>query len=200
MAKNTFFSSFKNAKNANFDRLAWTINCDVIIEHIRILIISSDSSLNSVSDWVLKHVPKMKNDQNMLIFPNQTNTILMNFSLLLFPIASGIVKFTSFSSDFKRFSTTTFLTIAFWLQCSIHCFNICNKEEASSKESSKEDPKESSQEASSQETSSQEIPKESCQTHPGCSKKPAAKCSSSKQVPKEWQGSHNLSLISKFLF
>ena len=108
MAKNTFFSSFKNAKNANFDRLAWTINCDVIIEHIRILIISSNSSLNSVSDRVLKHVPKMKNDQNMLIFPNQTNTILMNFSLLLFPIASGIVKFTSFSSDFKRFSTTFF--------------------------------------------------------------------------------------------
>ena len=199
MAKNTFFNSFKNVKNANFDRLAWKKNCDVIIEHVRILIILSDSSLNSVSDRVLKHVPKMKNDQNMLIFPNQTNTILMNFSLLLFPIASGIVKFTSFSSDFKRFSTTFFNKQQLF-DFSIHCFNICNKEEASSKESSKEDPKESSQEASSQETSSQEIPKESCQTHPGCSKKPAAKCSSSKQVPKEWQESHNLSLISKFLF
>jgi len=68
MAKNTFFSSFQNAKNANFDRLTWTMNCDVIIEHIRNLTVSSDSSLNSVSDRVLEHVPKVKTDQNMLIF------------------------------------------------------------------------------------------------------------------------------------
>ena len=68
MAKNTFFNSFKNAKNANFDRLTWTTICDVIIEYIRNLIASSDSSLNSVSDRVLEHVPKFKTDQNMLIF------------------------------------------------------------------------------------------------------------------------------------
>ena len=67
MAKNTFFKRFENAKNANFDRLTWMTNCDIIIEHIRNLIISSDSSLNSVSDRVLEHVPKIKTDQNMLI-------------------------------------------------------------------------------------------------------------------------------------
>ena len=67
MAKNTFFKRFENAKNANFDRLTWMTNCDIIIEHIRNLIISSDSSLNSVSDRVLEHVPKFKTDQNMLI-------------------------------------------------------------------------------------------------------------------------------------
>ena len=67
MAKNTFFNSFENAKNANFDRLTWTTICDVIIEYIRNMIASSDSSLNSVSDRVLEHVPKFKTDQNMLI-------------------------------------------------------------------------------------------------------------------------------------
>ena len=33
MAKNTFFNSFKNEKNANLDRLTFTTDCDVIIEH-----------------------------------------------------------------------------------------------------------------------------------------------------------------------
>lgn len=33
MAKNTFFNSFENEKNANFDRLTFTTDCDVIIEH-----------------------------------------------------------------------------------------------------------------------------------------------------------------------
>ena len=74
MAKNTFFKRFENAKNANFDRLTWMTNCDVIIEHIRNLIISSDSSLNSVSDRVLEHVPKMKTDHDMLIFSTTSFT------------------------------------------------------------------------------------------------------------------------------
>ena len=47
-----------------------TANCDVIIERIRNLIVSSDSWLNSVSDRVPEHVPKMKTDQNMLVFKN----------------------------------------------------------------------------------------------------------------------------------
>ena len=67
MAKNTFFNSIENAKNANFDQLTWTTDCDVIIEHMQNVIVSSSSSLNSVSDRVPEHVPKMKTDQDMLI-------------------------------------------------------------------------------------------------------------------------------------
>ena len=33
MAKNPVFNSFENEKNANFDRLTFTTDCDVIIEH-----------------------------------------------------------------------------------------------------------------------------------------------------------------------
>ena len=66
MAKNTFFNSFENEKKRKF-RPTWTLNCGVIIEYMKILIILSDFSLNFVSDRVLKHVPTVKNDQNMLI-------------------------------------------------------------------------------------------------------------------------------------
>ncbi len=73
MTKNTFFNSFRNAKNANFDRLTWTTDCDVIIEHMQNLIVSTDSPLNSVPDRVLEHVPKVKTDQNMLILVPQVS-------------------------------------------------------------------------------------------------------------------------------
>ena len=199
MAKNTFFNSFKNVKNANFDRLAWKKNCDVIIEHVRILIILSDSSLNSVSDRVLKHVPKMKNDQNMLIFPNQTNTILMNFSLLLFPIASGIVKFTSFSSDFKRFSTTFFNKQQLFDFSVLYTVLIsATKKKPAAKKAAKKTPKKAAKKPAAKKPAAKKSPKKAAKKP--AAKKPAAKCSSSKQVPKEWQESHNLSLISKFLF
>ena len=82
MPKNTFFNSFENAKNANFDRLTWTTDCDVIIEHIRNLIVSSNFSLNSVLDRVLEHVPKVKTDQNMLILTMRT-TFENKLSLLI---------------------------------------------------------------------------------------------------------------------
>ena len=68
--KTRFSGVLKMKKNANFDRLTWTTNYDVIIEYIRNLIASSDSSLNFVSDRVLEHVPKIKTDQNMLILKN----------------------------------------------------------------------------------------------------------------------------------
>ena len=74
MAKNTFFNSFENAKNANFDQLTWTTNCGVVIEHMQNLIVSTDSSLNSVPDRVLEHVPKVKIDQNMLFFSTTSFT------------------------------------------------------------------------------------------------------------------------------
>jgi len=95
MAKNTFFSSFKNAKNANFDQLTWTTDCDVIIEHMQNLIISTDSSLNSVSDRVLEHVPKVKTGQNMLIFqffPIADKCFLSN-SVFLFCISFAVYVF-----------------------------------------------------------------------------------------------------------
>ncbi len=44
-----------------------TTNCDVIIEHMQNVIVSSSSSLNSVSDRVPEHVPKIKTDQDTLI-------------------------------------------------------------------------------------------------------------------------------------
>ena len=82
MAKNTFFNSFENAKNANFDQLTWTTDCGVVIEHMQNLIVSTDSSLNSVPDRVLEHVPKIKTDQNMLILTMRT-TFENNLSLLI---------------------------------------------------------------------------------------------------------------------
>ena len=74
MAKNTFFNSIENAKNANFDQLTWTTDCDVIIEHMQNLIVLTDSPLNSVPDRVLEHVPKVKIDQNMLVFSTTSFT------------------------------------------------------------------------------------------------------------------------------
>ena len=74
MLKNTFFNSIENAKNANFDQLTWTTDCDVIIEHMQNLIVLTDSPLNSVPDRVLEHVPKVKIDQNMLVFSTTSFT------------------------------------------------------------------------------------------------------------------------------
>ena len=61
-----FSTVLKMKKNANFDRLTFTTDCDVIIEHTQNLIISSDSSFNSVPVRVLEHVPQVKIGQNML--------------------------------------------------------------------------------------------------------------------------------------
>ena len=82
MAKNTFFSSFENEKNANFDQLTFTTNCDVIIEHMQNLTVLSDSSLNSVPDRVPGLVPKVKTDQNMLIFSTTIFTKQCQYSTI----------------------------------------------------------------------------------------------------------------------
>ena len=79
MAKNTFINSFENGKNANFDRLTWKTNCDVIIEYMQNLVVLSDSSLNSVPVRVLEHVPQVKIDQNMLIFSTRSFTKQVSF-------------------------------------------------------------------------------------------------------------------------
>ena len=81
MAKNTFFNSFENEKNANFDRLTFTTNCDVIIEHMQNLIVLSDSSFDSVPDRVPGLVPKFKIDQNMLILSTRSFTKQCSFSI-----------------------------------------------------------------------------------------------------------------------